>query len=213
MKNKKLQLFIVILISALGLYIAFRGIEWKNFVSELKSINLYWYIGGMVAMLVILFIRALRWRILLLPMGNYSTVKLYKGTIAGFFTNPNASIPAYYPSEMLLIKAEAALRQEQLPTAIGYINQVRTKTATEDPLGIGAGLTDYSGEETVSAIEEEIYRQRSAELYLTGMRFEDSRRLNRPGPPDNLDERNRNFYPYPLQERQNNPNTPVDPIY
>lgn len=87
MKNKKLQLFFAILISAVGLYIAFRGIEWKNFISELKSINLYWYIAGMVAMLAIMFIRALRWRILLLPLGNYSSVKLYKGTIAGFFTN------------------------------------------------------------------------------------------------------------------------------
>lgn len=87
MKNKKLQLIIAILISALGLYIAFRGIEWKSFISELRSINLYWYIAGMLAMLMIILVRALRWRILLLPMGNYSTINLYKGTIAGFFTN------------------------------------------------------------------------------------------------------------------------------
>ncbi|MFA6618015.1 MAG: lysylphosphatidylglycerol synthase transmembrane domain-containing protein [Candidatus Neomarinimicrobiota bacterium] len=87
MKNKKLQLIIVILISALGLYIAFLDINWNDFISELRSIDLVWYIGGMAAMLMIIFIRALRWRILLLPMGNYSTVKLYKGTIAGFFTN------------------------------------------------------------------------------------------------------------------------------
>jgi len=28
-----------------------------------------------------------RWRIFLLPIGSFSTIKLYKGTIAGFFTN------------------------------------------------------------------------------------------------------------------------------
>jgi len=46
---------------------------------------------------------------------------------------------------------------------------------------------------------------------MTGMRFEDSRRLGRPGPSSDPFQRNRNFYPYPDQERLNNPNTPPDP--
>jgi glycosyltransferase 2 family protein len=87
MKNKSLQLAIAFVISAVGLFIAFKGIEWQDFLHELGSINLFWYIGGMAGMIVILFIRAMRWRIFLLPMGSFSTVKLYKGTIAGFFTN------------------------------------------------------------------------------------------------------------------------------
>ena len=87
MRNKALKLALAILISAAGLFIAFRDIEWQNFLNEIKSINLYWYIAGMFGMIVILFIRAMRWRIFLLPMGSFSTVKLYKGTIAGFFTN------------------------------------------------------------------------------------------------------------------------------
>ncbi len=87
MKNKTLQLVIAILISAVGLFIAFRGIEWNNFLHELSSINLYWYIAGMLGMILILLIRGLRWRIFLLPMGEFSAIKLYKGTIAGFFTN------------------------------------------------------------------------------------------------------------------------------
>jgi hypothetical protein len=64
---------------------------------------------------------------------------------------------------------------------------------------------------TSSALLTEIYRQRAAELYLQGLRWEDSRRLGRPGPPTSLDERNRNFWPYPDQERRNNPNTPANP--
>ncbi|MDZ7682930.1 MAG: hypothetical protein U5J63_14745 [Fodinibius sp.] len=46
------------------------------------------------------------------------------------------------------------------------------------------------------------------------MRFEDARRLGRPVPSDNpplTAERNRVYYPYPSQERQNNPNTPENP--
>lgn len=87
MKNKSLQLIIAILISAAGLFIAFRNIEWKDFINELGSINLVWYIAGMAGMILILLIRGLRWKIFLLPMGTFSAIKLYKGTIAGFFTN------------------------------------------------------------------------------------------------------------------------------
>ena len=39
----------------------------------------------------------------------------------------------------------------------------------------------------------------------------DLRRFGRPAPPASFTERNRNFYPYPQQERVNNPNTPADP--
>jgi hypothetical protein len=46
---------------------------------------------------------------------------------------------------------------------------------------------------------------------MSGFRLEDSRRFNRPGPGAANAERNRNFYPYPDQERLLNPNTPPDP--
>jgi len=78
-------------------------------------------------------------------------------------------------------------------------------------VGLGANLPAYSGPVTAPALLTEIYRQRAAELYLQGLRFEDARRLGRPGPPSSLVERNRNYWPYPNQERQNNPNTPADP--
>ncbi len=39
----------------------------------------------------------------------------------------------------------------------------------------------------------------------------DSRRFARPAPNAVGDERNRNFYPYPLIEKQNNTRTPADP--
>jgi len=87
MKHKVLRLSLSIILSLAGLYIAFRGIEWSNFLRELRSVDLLWYTGGMLGMIVVLFIRAARWRIFLLPMGKFPVYKLYKGTIAGFFTN------------------------------------------------------------------------------------------------------------------------------
>ncbi len=95
--------------------------------------------------------------------------------------------------------------------ALTQINLVRTQTAG-DPFGVNAGLPPYSGPVTQADLLLEVYKQRCAELYLSGQRLEDSRRFNRPFSPENLTERNRNFYPYPDQERVNNPNTPPDPV-
>jgi hypothetical protein len=46
---------------------------------------------------------------------------------------------------------------------------------------------------------------------MLGLALEDSRRFGRPGPGTPNAERSRNFYPYPQQERDGNPNTPADP--
>ncbi len=127
----------------------------------------------------------------------------------GFFTADNAPIPVYLPGEVTLIKAEALARQNSIPAAIVELDKVRTKT--DDVFGVNAGLAAYSGATTQEAVLLEIYRQRCIELYMTGLKLDDSRRFGRPGPGDANAERSRNFYPYALSERQNNPNTPADP--
>jgi hypothetical protein len=131
-------------------------------------------------------------------------------TVKGFFDASTKSIPAFLPGEIRLIRAEVYARLGQTANAVAEINAIRTKQASADPFGIGANLPAYSGGTSLNELLTEIYRQRCFELYLQGQRLEDSRRLGRPGPP-NLAERNRNFYPYPQSERDNNPNTPADP--
>jgi len=136
--------------------------------------------------------------------------------LVGFATTPDADVPVYLPGEMALIRAEAFVRQgaSQFGQAVDEINAIRTKTDDEDAFGVGAELPPYSGAVSEEALLEEIFYQRSAELYLSGMRFEDMRRLNRPVPSDDpplTAPRNRVYYPYPTQERQNNPNTPPNP--
>jgi len=129
-----------------------------------------------------------------------------------FYSSATAFVPVYVPGEMHLIKAEAYLNQGNITKAINEINAVRTKQSMDDPLGIGANLPPYFGPTTVEAVKEELFRQRAAELFGQGLRLEDARRLGQPGPdPNNPYQRNRNFYPYPSTEKQNNPNTPPDP--
>lgn len=138
-------------------------------------------------------------------------------TLKGFFDDIAKSIPVYLPDEVRLLKAEAIIRSGgDLNVAKTHIDAVRTQ-ASGDAFGVNANLPAYSGPITQAALLLEVYKQRCAELFLQGLRLEDSRRFGRPAPPLDVNpvpttyERNRNFYPYPDQERLTNPNTPADP--
>ncbi len=134
---------------------------------------------------------------------------VYRGK--GFFAASNAEIPIYLPGEITLIKAEAYARKNDLDNAIKELNGVLTKTT--DAWGLGAGLPAYTGAKTGADVLTEIYRNRRIELFMSGLSLEDSRRFGRPAASAAAgSERNRNFYPYPATERDNNSaNTPTDP--
>lgn len=134
----------------------------------------------------------------------------------GFGALNNSPIPIYRPIEMILIRAEANVRLGRLADAVADINRVRQKTGLSNlAFNIGANPTPYTGPQTERALLDEIYKQRCIELYLSGLRMEDARRLGIPGPqpgqPIPSTTRTRNYYPYPRRERDNNPNTPPDP--
>lgn len=132
----------------------------------------------------------------------------------GFYTANNAPVPVYLPGEILLIRAEAFARKNDLTNAVTELNRVLTKTPAQDAWGVGAGLPAYAGPQTANDILLQIYENRQIELAYQGFRLEDSRRFSRPGPdttPQANAERTRNFLPYPFTERDNNTSTPVDP--
>ncbi len=139
------------------------------------------------------------------PTGGTAAVNRAR---ASFFTANTTAVPIYRPGEAALIRAEANIRKSSpdLNAAVTDINLVLQKTAAQDALGIGAALPAYSGPVAAADLLNEIYRQRCIELFLSGMRLEDSRRFGRPA-----SERGRTFLPYPFSERDNNTNTPADP--
>jgi len=130
--------------------------------------------------------------------------------VGGFGATSGSPWPYYLPGEITLIKAECLVRQAapNLAAAVIELNKVITKTPAADPFGIGADQPPYAGAITAPAILEEIYRQRSIELFMSGLKLEDMRRFGRP-----TTERKRNFFPYPFRERDNNSNTPPDPAF
>lgn len=125
--------------------------------------------------------------------------------INGFAGTSTSEWPIYLPGEIILIKAEAHARLNNLPQCIIELNNVLTKTT--DAFGIGATEPATSAT-TQSDLLTEIYRNRCIELYMSGHKLEDMRRFGRPN-----SERKRNLFPYPFRERDNNPNTPPDPPF
>lgn len=146
----------------------------------------------------------------LAPNPSDGRIPFYLTAIAangkGFFKNDSDNIPVYLPGEMLLIQAEGNARLNKLPEAKAALDLVLTKT--NDVFGLNANLPASGPITTQSAMLDEIYKNRCIELFMSGMKLEDSRRFD----PSNVrGERNRNFYPYPSVERFNNPKTPPNP--
>lgn len=134
-----------------------------------------------------------------IPLDNYAR-----------YAVANASIPAYYPDEVLLVKAEALVNLGQIPEAIAVLDSVRT-----DCPGAGRVVTDpgpclapYAGPATADAVLDEIYRNRRYELFATGLRWEDARRLDSVGIGGGI--ATRCWLPYTIGERNANPNVPPD---
>ncbi len=127
--------------------------------------------------------------------------------VNGFGATASTAIPVYLPSEIILIKAEAYTRQNDLPNGLNELNKVVTKTSSSDLFGIGANQTALSGLSQAQLLDQ-IYRNRCIELFMSGLKLEDMRRFGRP-----TSERKRNLFPYPFKERDNNPNTPADPAF
>jgi hypothetical protein len=142
---------------------------------------------------------------------SVNTAAAPRWRINGFGAALTTAWPIYLPSEMTLIRAEAFARANDLTNAVAELNKVLTKKAAADPFGIGADLPPYAAPNTQVDILSAIYRNRCIELYMQGWKMEDMRRFGRSNTPNV--EKNRNFYPYPFRERDNNPNTPADPNF
>lgn len=98
-------------------------------------------------------------------------------TFTQYQTAPT-SIAFYWPGEVLLIRAEAKANTGDLVGAGNDVNTVRTRCggAANQPKACLLPLlpTDLA---TPAQIIAEVYRQRKFELFATGLRWEDTRRL------------------------------------
>ena len=114
----------------------------------------------------------------------------------GILLDRNATdpVPLFTQDELSLIRAEAHARANRIPQALAEIDRVRQ----------AAGLP-ASTASTQAAVLEEIYRQRTYSLFLTGLHWNDERRLG------HIADARATWLPYPAQEAVGNPNVPANP--
>jgi hypothetical protein len=126
------------------------------------------------------------------------------------YSATTSPIAFYWPGELMLIKAEAYANTNQLALAAQMVNYVRTRCggATNQPK---ACLTALPGSAltTKEQIVAEIYNQRKFELFGTGLRWEDVRRLGLVSATSPYAKRC--WLLYPNSERNTEPNVPANP--
>ena len=120
------------------------------------------------------------------------------------YSTPNEAFPLYLPDEMKLIKAEALARTNALAEAAVLVNQVRTQTSSgvDEPVA-GLPALPASALDTQAELLDAIAYERRYELFMQGLRWEDTRRLGTARTTTPTFE----FLPLPLTECQVNPNS------
>lgn len=120
-------------------------------------------------------------------------------------TDRFSAFPLYMPDEMRLIRAEVHARQGSLQQALDEINAVRTQCepGLMDPAPCLEPLT-LADVPTQDAMLAQIAYERRYELFLTGLRWEDLRRLGQ----FTGDAAKIAFLPFPQRECDVNPNFP-----
>jgi len=120
------------------------------------------------------------------------------------YSTPNEPFPLYLPDEIKLIKAEALARTGQFGPAAALVNAVRTQTSSgvDEPVA-GLPALPVPALDTEAELLAQIARERRYELYMQGLRWEDTRRFGAavttaPTFP---------YLPLPLTECQVNPNS------
>jgi hypothetical protein len=100
--------------------------------------------------------------------------------INGFGNAATTAFPVYLPGEILAIKAEAYARLNDLANSLIQLNDLKTKQPASDLFGVGAGLAPQVGAFTQQQLLDSIYKHRTIELFMSGLKLEDMRRFNRP---------------------------------
>lgn len=101
---------------------------------------------------------------------NPATLDDLSGSYGVFrYESNSAPIPIIRNAELLLIRAEANIQLGNFGDAVEDLNAIRN----------AAGLGDYDGDESESALIDELLRQRRYELYAEGHRWIDVRRYGR----------------------------------
>ncbi len=83
-----IKYLILLAVAALLLWISFRGVKWSDFTAGLMSTDFKWIAASMVVGVTAFWLRALRWRLVMLPLGiKIKKIDAWDGINIGYITN------------------------------------------------------------------------------------------------------------------------------
>lgn len=85
--SKYVKLSIAVIISGLGLVLAFRGVEVDKLVMAIQQVNGWYILASMVLMVGSVVLRARRWQMILEPLKKIKLHPLFASTMIGYFGN------------------------------------------------------------------------------------------------------------------------------
>jgi glycosyltransferase 2 family protein len=107
---KKWQFWLGIIISAVFLYFALRGLKLGDFWNAIKSANYWWIFPGIAVYFVAVWVRAWRWHYLLRPIKKVPTRVMFPVTCIGYMGNN------IYPARAgEVLRAVVLKRKENVP--------------------------------------------------------------------------------------------------
>ncbi len=79
---------LMLAVSFVLLYFAFKGVKWSDFIEGIKSCNFWWIGVSMIVSILAFVIRGLRWRLIMLPLNKTITRReAYDGVTIAYLTN------------------------------------------------------------------------------------------------------------------------------
>ncbi|PKO17520.1 hypothetical protein CVU37_08495 [candidate division BRC1 bacterium HGW-BRC1-1] len=87
MSKKIIQLSLGILISVAILYYVLRPVDLHDLWAAFRAANWWWGIPFIAVTFLSMWVRALRWRILMRPVGDFTTTRLFSPMMIGFAIN------------------------------------------------------------------------------------------------------------------------------
>jgi uncharacterized protein (TIRG00374 family) len=110
---KKWQFWLGVLISAVFLYVALKGLNLGDFWSAVKTANYWWILPGIAVYFVAVWVRAWRWHYLLGPIKKIPTRKMFPVTCIGYMGNN------IYPARAgEVLRAVILRRKEGVPISV-----------------------------------------------------------------------------------------------
>ena len=116
--NKSFKLIFAVLISSLGIYLAFSGENWTEVQSQLINVNLK---GILLATFLLVFsciVRAYRWKLLIDPIEEIPIRTVFSSTMIGYFGN---GILAFRLGELLKAYSLSKRNQINVSEAFGTV--------------------------------------------------------------------------------------------